>query len=57
VLQFLPAVGQTAISDVGSGSDVAYFAHVGGFVFGLAAIRLFVRGRRLRDAEPPQPLY
>jgi membrane associated rhomboid family serine protease len=35
---------------VGGGEGVAYFAHVGGFVFGLVVIRLFVlrpRGRRL----------
>jgi membrane associated rhomboid family serine protease len=45
VLQFLPAVGQTAISDVG-GDNVAYFAHVGGFIFGLAAIKLFANRYR-----------
>jgi membrane associated rhomboid family serine protease len=32
-------------SPVGSGEGVAYFAHVGGFAFGLLLIRLFVRGR------------
>ena len=45
VLQFLPAVGQTAISDVGGGG-VAYFAHVGGFIFGLLAIKLFANRHR-----------
>jgi membrane associated rhomboid family serine protease len=45
VLQFLPAVGQTAIGDVG-GDSVAYVAHVGGFIFGLAAIRLFANRSR-----------
>jgi membrane associated rhomboid family serine protease len=45
VLQFLPAVGQTAIGDVG-GDSVAYVAHVGGFIFGLAAIRLFANRYR-----------
>jgi membrane associated rhomboid family serine protease len=30
----------------GSGGGVAYFAHVGGFVFGLAAIKLFARKAR-----------
>jgi membrane associated rhomboid family serine protease len=30
----------------GGGGGVAYFAHIGGFVFGLATIRLFDRGRR-----------
>jgi rhomboid family protein len=30
----------------GGGGGVAYFAHIGGFVFGLATIRLFDRGPR-----------
>jgi membrane associated rhomboid family serine protease len=40
ILQFLPAVGQVATPDVGGGG-VAYFAHVGGFLFGLAMVKLF----------------
>jgi membrane associated rhomboid family serine protease len=36
----------------GGGSGVATFAHIGGFVFGLALIRLFILGRR----RPPQAL-
>ena len=44
VLQFIPAVGQVAVPDVTGSGGVAYFAHVGGFVFGLALVRLFVRG-------------
>jgi membrane associated rhomboid family serine protease len=32
----------------GEGGGVAYFAHIGGFVFGLAAIRLFASERRRR---------
>ncbi|MDQ6606848.1 MAG: rhomboid family intramembrane serine protease [Actinomycetota bacterium] len=35
----------------GSGGGVAYFAHVGGFVFGLLAVRLLVR----RRGSPPVP--
>ncbi len=31
----------------GSGSGVAYFAHVGGFVFGLATVRLFANRKRV----------
>jgi membrane associated rhomboid family serine protease len=47
VLQFIPAIGQVATPEVtGSGGGVAYWAHVGGFVFGLAAVRLFARRRR-----------
>jgi membrane associated rhomboid family serine protease len=47
-LQFLPAIGQLATPDV-AGGGVAYFAHIGGFVFGLAAIKLFAN--RYREAH------
>jgi membrane associated rhomboid family serine protease len=43
VLQALPAVGQLATPNVASGGGVAYLAHIGGFVFGLLAIRPFVK--------------
>ena len=43
-LQFLPAMGQLGAGDV-TGEEVAYLAHVGGFLFGLAMIRLFIAGR------------
>jgi membrane associated rhomboid family serine protease len=40
---------------VGGGGGVAYFAHVGGFLFGLALIRLFAVQRK---SEPPRyPVY
>jgi membrane associated rhomboid family serine protease len=55
ILQFLPAVGQVATPEVGGGEGIAYFAHVGGFIFGLAAIKLFATRRR--DPEPPLPVY
>ncbi len=42
-LQFLPALGQLG-ADVG-GEQVAYVAHLGGFLFGLAMIKLFTAGR------------
>jgi membrane associated rhomboid family serine protease len=41
-------------SPIGGGEGVAYFAHVGGFVFGLAAIRLFARHMR---QPPTAPVY
>jgi rhomboid family protein len=50
-LQALPAVGQAASPDVAGGGGVAYLAHVGGFIFGLLAIKLFVSGRAGR--APP----
>jgi membrane associated rhomboid family serine protease len=49
LLQFVPAVGQLASPELSEGGGVAYFAHVAGFLFGLAMIRLFAR----RD-EPPR---
>jgi membrane associated rhomboid family serine protease len=45
VLQFIPAVGQVAVPDIGGEGGVAYFAHVGGFVFGLALVKVFARRR------------
>ena len=49
-LQFLPALGQVTTS-VSGGEGVAYWAHVGGFVFGLAAIRLFASRYRAKELE------
>jgi membrane associated rhomboid family serine protease len=42
-------------SPTGSGGGVAYFAHVGGFVFGLLTIRLLVRRRK--QIPPPLPAH
>jgi membrane associated rhomboid family serine protease len=52
-------LGATGLAGTGSGEGVAYFAHIGGFVFGLLAIRLFVkRGRGSPGApQPPLPVY
>ena len=35
-----------AVSGSGAGSDVAYFAHIGGFVAGLLSIKFFTFGKR-----------
>jgi membrane associated rhomboid family serine protease len=35
-----------------AGGGVAFFAHIGGFVFGLVTVRLFARHRRPRIAGP-----
>ena len=48
ILQFLPALGQVGAGDTG-GEGVAYLAHVGGFIFGLALIKLFTARR---DEQP-----
>ncbi len=45
--------GLAGAGGIGSSSEgVAYFAHIGGFAFGLLAIRLFVRRRASRPALP-----
>ena len=41
--------GGTALVHPGAGGGVAFFAHVGGFAFGLATVYLF----KVRDPLPP----
>lgn len=48
-LWFLQQAAFAAMDIGGSGGGVAYFAHVGGFIFGLAAIRLFASRRRVDE--------
>ena len=55
--QFLPAVGQLATPDVGGGGGVAYWAHIGGFLFGLATIKLFAHRRSAHYDRPKYPVY
>jgi membrane associated rhomboid family serine protease len=57
VLQFLPAVGQLATPELSGQGGVAYFAHVGGFVFGLALIHLFAKRRSAQYGQPRYPVY
>jgi membrane associated rhomboid family serine protease len=47
------AVGLT--NPIGGGGGVAYFAHVGGFVFGLLFVRLLATRRKA--VPPPYPVY
>jgi membrane associated rhomboid family serine protease len=55
VLQLLPAVGQV-VDVAGESGGVAYLAHIGGFAFGLAMIKLFAN--RYRDrVESGRPAY
>jgi membrane associated rhomboid family serine protease len=42
-------------SPTGGGGGVAYFAHVGGFVFGLATVKLLATRRR--QIPPRYPVY
>ena len=53
VLQLIPAVGQVVTPELaGESGGVAYLAHLGGFVFGLATIKLFAMRRRDGPVEP-----
>jgi membrane associated rhomboid family serine protease len=53
------AFGATGLSqggvDTGDGGGVAYFAHIGGFAFGLLAVKLFAR--RVKDVPPRLPVW
>ena len=57
LLQLLPAFNQLA-QPIGGEGGVAYFAHVGGFVFGLLVIKLFADDVH-EDYESPHriPVY
>jgi len=58
VLQFLPAVGQVATPELAGDGGVAYFAHVGGFVFGLALVKAFAQRRpAFGGGGPRYPVY
>jgi membrane associated rhomboid family serine protease len=48
LLQLLYGAAEVA-QPVGEGGGVAYFAHIGGFVFGLALIKLFADQDRVQD--------
>jgi membrane associated rhomboid family serine protease len=53
-------LGLAGLANPVGGEGVAYFAHVGGFVFGLALIKLFVNSARSADKRrptPPGPVY
>jgi membrane associated rhomboid family serine protease len=41
----------------GGGGGVAYFAHVGGFAFGLLAIKVFAKRRSAAYGQPKYPVY
>jgi membrane associated rhomboid family serine protease len=57
-LQFLPAIGQLATPELGGeGGGVAYFAHVGGFLCGMALIHLFAKRRSDQYGQPRYPVY
>ena len=49
------AFGAAGLTSPGASGGVAYFAHIGGFVFGVATIRLLATRRR--QALPRYPVY
>jgi membrane associated rhomboid family serine protease len=51
----LPALGQ--IGQVGSSGGVAYYAHLGGFLFGLLVIRAIAQRRKEIGYAPRFPVY
>jgi membrane associated rhomboid family serine protease len=55
LLQFVPALGQVAV-ETGGGQGVAYFAHVGGFIFGLAVAAVILSISRRGGREQPSRL-
>jgi membrane associated rhomboid family serine protease len=56
ILQFIPAIADATTTAVDGGEGgVAYLAHVGGFIFGLATIKLLAKRRS--DPEPRLPVY
>jgi membrane associated rhomboid family serine protease len=53
-------LGAAGLSGPVAGGGVAWFAHIGGFAFGLLLIRLFVgsgRGSASKSEPPPLPVY
>jgi membrane associated rhomboid family serine protease len=55
VLQVLSASSEAAVG--GEGGGVAYWAHIGGFVFGLALIKLFATKQKDDYVQPKLPVY
>jgi membrane associated rhomboid family serine protease len=53
LLQVFSASSQAGLE----GGGVAYWAHIGGFVFGLALIKLFATNRKDHYEQPRLPVY
>jgi len=56
LLQLLYGAIETA-TPAGGGGGVAYFAHIGGFVFGLLLIKLFASRQKDYTVPPKYPVY
>jgi membrane associated rhomboid family serine protease len=57
ILQLFVGVGSLGVRDAQDTGGVAYFAHIGGFVAGMALIGLFGGFRRPRAPQPPPPWW
>jgi len=57
VLQLFSGVGSLGVRDAQDMGGIAYFAHIGGFVAGVALIGLFGGLRVPRRREPPPPWW
>lgn len=57
VLQLFSGVGSLGVPDAQDMGGVAYFAHIGGFVAGLALIGLFGGFAKPRRPQPPAPWW
>jgi membrane associated rhomboid family serine protease len=54
---FLLQVADAGVSSGGAQGGVAYFAHIGGFLFGLLTIKLFAHRAKQDYIEPRLPVY
>ena len=57
VLQLFSGVGSLGVVEAQDTGGVAWFAHIGGFLAGMALIGLFGGFRRPRRQEPPPPWW
>ncbi len=57
VLQLFSGIGSLGVPDAEDVGGVAFFAHIGGFVFGMLLIALFGGLRRPRRQQPPPPWW
>ena len=57
LLQLFYGAAEAATPAGGGGGGVAYFAHIGGFVFGLLLIKLFASRQKDYTVPPKYPVY
>jgi membrane associated rhomboid family serine protease len=57
ILQLFSGVGALGVTDAHDMGGVAYFAHIGGFIAGLALVGLFGGFGKARRRQPPPPWW